>query len=533
MSGKKKGKKGTKMNLTDFLGDNSVGSLVKPKPKAQDENEEEEVEIYPRVKKDINITALPTAPRAARGITIDMSTIPNEPPFTAFLGNIPFDATEQEIESFFAGMQITVRIPQGKAKGHAYADFEDRNALLEALQLDGNTLRNRPLNVAVAGQHGGRQENERRNEPRKDEYAESRAENTDNWRTARSSSGDRDFPDRSDDRDRGFGDKDRYGERDRYGDGGRRGYGSSYNRDFERSDGDDWGRGRKSEPRDEIPKERPKLNILPPSNKDNPTDSQQTQYSNRPSPFGDARPVDKPVPSQREDPVGSTERISSRPDPFGGARAVDINTSDARPIKSSPFGDARPVDKSSPFGDARPVDTKREEPIGASDNYNRPSPFGHSEPSPPEVKSAVEKDRTGRPKLNLLPRTKPAGSESNQPKASSIFGDAKPVDTKTKELAIDRKINLEPSFEKSMGDGIANKENQYHEYNMQPSKSPWGRTQKPAENKLAPKREKIEKPLPKSIDEMPKYEVPSEKIWAEKSKFDILMDEGDNDDDDD
>jgi len=557
MSGKKKGnKKGMKMNLSDFLCDDTVGSLVKPKPPVRDEAEEEELDMFARPKKEINIAALPSAPRSARGINIDMSKIPNEPPFTAFLGNIPFDASEQEIESFFSGMQITVRIPEGKAKGHAYADFEDRKSLIEALNLDGNTLRGRALNIDVAGQSHGRPDNEMRrggNDSRRDEYAESPADEANNWRSARSTSGDRDFPDRSNARDTGFGDRERggFGERERsFGDGGggRRGYGSSYNRDFERSGGDDWGRGRSSEPRDEGPKERPKLNILPPSGGSRtPTEnsSSAAQYSNRPSPFGDARPVEvkasSDVPTQREDPVGSTDKVSPRPDPFGGARPVSIDKDEAPrerpklnilPPSGPPSGDGK-SNKANPFGDARPVDTKREEPVGASDNFSRPATFGQSDPSN-TVPTAVQRDSSGRPKLNIAPRTKPVGSEGNPSKASSIFGDAKPVDTINKELAIEKKLTTGYSQDQSLSGGIANKENQFRESNTQGSQSPWGRPQKPVENKRTPpKKEKVEKPLPKSIDEMPKYEVPSEKIWAEKSKYDILMDEGDDHDDED
>jgi translation initiation factor 4B len=45
---------------------------------------------------------LPTAPRAAREqAALDMSRLPKEPPFTAFIGNLPYDCESSDIEMFF------------------------------------------------------------------------------------------------------------------------------------------------------------------------------------------------------------------------------------------------------------------------------------------------------------------------------------------------------------------------------------------------------------------------------------------------
>ena len=44
---------------------------------------------------------LPTAPRAARGPDVDTSKIPDEPPFTAFLGNLSYDVDKEDILEFF------------------------------------------------------------------------------------------------------------------------------------------------------------------------------------------------------------------------------------------------------------------------------------------------------------------------------------------------------------------------------------------------------------------------------------------------
>jgi hypothetical protein len=57
----------------------------------------------------INRAALPTAPRAARGPNLDLSQVPNEPPFTAYVGNLPFDATAEDVERFFKGLRVILQ----------------------------------------------------------------------------------------------------------------------------------------------------------------------------------------------------------------------------------------------------------------------------------------------------------------------------------------------------------------------------------------------------------------------------------------
>ena len=57
--------------------------------------------------KVIDRSALPTAPRAARGPDVDMNKVPTNPPFTAFLGNLSYDANEEEIEKFFRGLTVS------------------------------------------------------------------------------------------------------------------------------------------------------------------------------------------------------------------------------------------------------------------------------------------------------------------------------------------------------------------------------------------------------------------------------------------
>lgn len=54
----------------------------------------------------IDRSILPTAPRSAREPNIDMSRLPRNPPYTAFLGNLPYDVTEDSIKDFFRGLAV-------------------------------------------------------------------------------------------------------------------------------------------------------------------------------------------------------------------------------------------------------------------------------------------------------------------------------------------------------------------------------------------------------------------------------------------
>ena len=49
---------------------------------------------------------LPTAPRAARNVEIDTSRIPEHGPFTAFVGNLPYEVNESVLEEFFKDLAV-------------------------------------------------------------------------------------------------------------------------------------------------------------------------------------------------------------------------------------------------------------------------------------------------------------------------------------------------------------------------------------------------------------------------------------------
>lgn len=54
----------------------------------------------------VDRTKLPTAPKAARGPE-DLSRVPTSPPFTAFIGNLPYEASEEKIRDFFSKLPVS------------------------------------------------------------------------------------------------------------------------------------------------------------------------------------------------------------------------------------------------------------------------------------------------------------------------------------------------------------------------------------------------------------------------------------------
>ncbi|MEQ2273042.1 hypothetical protein XENORESO_020708 [Xenotaenia resolanae] len=154
-SAKKKNKKGKTLTLNDFLAEDGGGGTPAPSFPSKstswaDETDdldgdvatswhtEEDTYRAPPIDRSI----LPTAPRSAREPNIDRSKLPRSPPYTAFLGNLPYDITEDSIKDFFRGLAVSaVRLPREpnnpeRLKGFGYAEFDDLESLLRALNLN-------------------------------------------------------------------------------------------------------------------------------------------------------------------------------------------------------------------------------------------------------------------------------------------------------------------------------------------------------------------------------------------------------------
>lgn len=82
-------------------------------------------------------------------------TIPDKPPYTAHLGNLSYDATQESVTDFFADCEVTsVRIvedrEQGRPKGFGYAEFRTPTGLEKALTLDGTSFQGRNIRIRIA-----------------------------------------------------------------------------------------------------------------------------------------------------------------------------------------------------------------------------------------------------------------------------------------------------------------------------------------------------------------------------------------------
>ncbi|PKU27236.1 hypothetical protein llap_22460 [Limosa lapponica baueri] len=77
----------------------------------------------------IDRSILPTAPRAAREPNIDRSRLPKSPPYTAFLGNLPYDVTEESIKDFFRGLNVSNASEPGFCWGNVGFKYHDFGCL--------------------------------------------------------------------------------------------------------------------------------------------------------------------------------------------------------------------------------------------------------------------------------------------------------------------------------------------------------------------------------------------------------------------
>lgn len=81
--------------------------------------------------------------------------LPTEPPFTAHIGNLSFDATSDDIADLFSACGVTnVRIVEDKLtkspKGFGYVEFETVDGLKRALDMSGATLQGRSVRISIA-----------------------------------------------------------------------------------------------------------------------------------------------------------------------------------------------------------------------------------------------------------------------------------------------------------------------------------------------------------------------------------------------
>nr|XP_019530018.2 eukaryotic translation initiation factor 4B-like isoform X1 [Aedes albopictus] len=356
----KKGKKTSKKNklsLGEFLTDGNAAAVSQIQVAVPvklsnwaDECDEDEDDRPVRTQ----MIALPTAPRATRLLNDD--TVPHNPPYQAYISNLPYDLTDGDVYDFFADMEIaSLRLPTrddgepGRLRGYGYVEFVKRQDLIDALSITEPVIHGRRIRIDLSSESDrGRQQRNRGY----DNYGGDSDRPMGNWRDGPRANADRDQGQRRPyqnnyNRDRGDReDRERYpsdsgaGGNWRLGDrptqpppqsppSSRRGYdrGDRGDRGFRRGGDLSGDRGGRRDRDDGPPMERPKLVLQP-----------------RTLPL-----PEKPKP----EPEDSEERDSSRDRKYDSEASENKENEEQKETRPKPT----PVPAANIFGAAKPVDT--------------------------------------------------------------------------------------------------------------------------------------------------------------------------------
>jgi len=390
---------------------------------------------------------MPSAPKAAT-LEIDITKLPPNPPFTAVLSNLPYDIEERQVWDFFGELKIDkIEIPR--------EDEDGRFKGIAYIIVDGpkdhavETL----ARVLAKSDHllSGRKVRieiyQRRDDRRGNrDPGFGRSENSDNWRMDRGGGG-------------GGGRNDRYGgdRRDDRGYGDRGGYGRGGFDDRRGGGGFDDRRG---------------------------------GYDDRRGGYDDRRGG------------GGFDRDRDRG--YGGGRGFDDRRGGYDDRRGGGYDDRR--DDRDGFGRGGGGGYSRGGFSAADDDRS----WRRDEPEIPVRRDVRDEPRSERPKLNILPRSKPSDENTDSPaqKGSNPFGAARPIDTSAKEKEIEQKLK-----ETHIRD-IPNKPREQR-------KEPVKRLTKEelAAQKAEELKNKIESGLPDKEEEDESNEV------GTKSRFDLLDEE--------
>ncbi|KAJ1720304.1 Eukaryotic translation initiation factor 4B [Coemansia erecta] len=144
MPAKKKGNKGQKMSLVDFLGDAPASASWA----------DEEL-VLPSAPMAV-LAESPSTRREPRA-PVDF---PTEPPYQAHVGNLPFNADDAMVRGLFALDVQSVRLVRNpendKPRGYGYVRFDSLDGLKAAVALDGAELGGRALRISVSEPQGQR-----------------------------------------------------------------------------------------------------------------------------------------------------------------------------------------------------------------------------------------------------------------------------------------------------------------------------------------------------------------------------------------
>ncbi|KAI6092506.1 hypothetical protein F4821DRAFT_253956 [Hypoxylon rubiginosum] len=342
--------------------------------------------------------------------------LPTKPPYTAHLGNLSYEATQESVTDFFQDCDITsVRIIEDRIeqrpKGFAYAEFANVEGLKAALTLDGENFQGRTIKIKIADPPKDR-------DNRGDRGGEGSARDLSSWERKGPLT---DLPSRSNDRrPQEFGERRAPSFRDAPADDGKV-------RDFS-----NWER-------------RGPLSPLPQAER-----SAGSRDSSRPR-TNDANR------SERGGDRGDAFRKDRRASPATWGEGRQEGSRPPREFKERTERPERPeraptaAELDNQWRTSMKPDHKAKSPVQSHEGSEAP-------PSP--ATSSAAPAAGGRPKLNLQKRTvsgspdvlspglPSAGAAGGDPKANP-FGAARPIDTaaKEREIAVKREQQLKEKKE--------------------------------------------------------------------------------------
>ncbi|KAJ1548267.1 hypothetical protein HK405_003858, partial [Cladochytrium tenue] len=343
MSGNKKKDKKVVMHISEFLSSGSWADDVEQLPSGP-----------------ASVGSFGDLPTSGGGMDRDRAVVfPDRPPYTAFVGNLSFDITDDDLYNLFKGLKVkSVRLQRGpddRPKGFGYCEFDDLDSLKAAVNRHGESVRGRSIRIDVSEPR----EAPKRHSSYRDDLPPSASEENSDWRRREAPAGGA-FGDR---RGGGGGFDDRRSSRSSYGgDFERRDSDRSYGFDRDRGYGGDRDRGFGGD-RDRgfggfRPFERKRLELKPrtvddgaPATSDGPSSPVESSGAGdaprrpKPNPFGEAKPRDENEVMRRfEERHASTASSTSaehHPKPPSSAGSVDA----ARKPRPNPFGEAKPRDE--------------------------------------------------------------------------------------------------------------------------------------------------------------------------------------------
>lgn len=345
------GKKGKKpktktLNLQEFLSDTSTGgaSVAQVTKNISWSDECYDFDDYAAPPKILSVL-LPTAPRSTR--VLDDSTIPQNPPYLAYMSNLPYDLNEQDLQEFFEESLecevVSVRLPRedgdtGRMRGFGYVEFAEREHLIAAVSLPDPQLRNRKIRIDVSTEQDQKRGGGR---GRYDNFGASSENRDTNWR-------------------RGDGNT-RQQDEGEYG--GRRG-GFGHNRERPRDSSQEGGRGGDGggnwrsgdRPRNESPPPPPVRREREPRDRDTRErdGGGRDRYGGRRNGYDDRQRREEPVPEERP-------RLKLQPRtlplPEFNPQIEEDEVKAEVVVKEPPPPRPKPVPAAQIFGAAKPVDT--------------------------------------------------------------------------------------------------------------------------------------------------------------------------------